>query len=569
MKKHVLLIILVFAFLLRFWNVSKYPEAIDEDEMALGYYGYSLIHAGTDEYGNKFPIYFKSVGDFKYGLYSYFAAIPVGIFGLSPLTARLVSVFAGVASVFAVYLLAFEISRNKSYALLTAFVLAVSPTHIHFSRVAYSNVLGATFAVFSLVYFIRCLKKGGLIRKNVVSLFVFFTLALFSYQAYRIFLPATFLLIFPIFAVGLKRRDFLPRMLLIFAAILIVFASFISRESRARASGLSTLIEQPKIDEQIAEDGYVSRSIFVTRLFHNKAGSVATGFLKRYISYFDPGFLFVEVSPADGRHTTPGVGLLYLIEAPLLLFGLLGLGLTIKGREKFVPIILVFSAPLAASLVLDSTSVTRSVILVYVFSLLISLGIYYLSQWHRVGKILLMGVFCLYFVSLFYFIHQYFIHKVYHHPWYGDFGLGEMVSEVNKRGNDYSAVVVSAGHYIPFLFYNHTDPTVFKEQSEFLPGGGVIRYGKIYFNMPEKCPLAGKRNVLYVCFGYQVPTSARVLRVIYFRDGQPAIFLIEFTGDEGKSPLPERLEYFKSSSSVFPDGIIPADYPSFWSLKGI
>ncbi len=111
--KNLLLGIFLLALILRFWNLGSYPDAIDEDEMALGYYGYSLLKNSSDEYGNKFPIYFESVGDFKYGLYSYFAALPIKVFGLNATTTRSISAFAGALSVVVVYFLALEIIKDK------------------------------------------------------------------------------------------------------------------------------------------------------------------------------------------------------------------------------------------------------------------------------------------------------------------------------------------------------------------------------------------------------------------------------------------------------------------------
>ena len=84
--------------------------------------------------------------------------------------------------------------------------------------------------------------------------------------------------------------------------------------------------------------------------------------------------------------------------------------------------------------------------------------------------------------------------------------------------------------------------------------------------MPFDCPLAGKKHVLYVCFGYQIPKGAKLIEDIKYKDGLPAINLIEFTGEINFQKLPERLEYFKEGDVRFPGGIIPNNYPSFWPI---
>jgi hypothetical protein len=174
-----------------------------------------------------------------------------------------------------------------------------------------------------------------------------------------------------------------------------------------------------------------------------------------------------------------------------------------------------------------------------------------------------------YTVSLFGFIHQYTVHKVIHHPWYSDVGLKEMVESVNKNYEKYSNIVVAQGHYIPFLFFNKVDPKIFLAESVISqdPNDGVRvkEFGKIIFNMPYNCPAAGKENVLYVCFGYQIPNNSKIVDLIRFKDGQPAIILIEFGSEDDK--LPERVSYFSDVDTRFPTSILPFNYDKFWPIS--
>jgi 4-amino-4-deoxy-L-arabinose transferase-like glycosyltransferase len=569
MKNKILAAIFLLALVLRFWNIGTYPEAVDEDEMALGYYGYTLFKNGTDEYGNKFPIYFESAGDFKYGLYSYFAAVPVGLFGLNAVTTRSIAAIAGALSVIAIYYLAKEIFDKEKYALASAFVLAVAPTHIHFSRVAYNNVLGALFGTLSILFLIRWLRKAT--SKRLLLLSLFFILSIFSYQAYRIFMPSSFFLIFLIFWRKLKKERRLKALVLVVASFAVVFLSLIPPESRARSQNFSLLINAPKLTEQFTEDSIAGSTLLTTRVFHNKVTAFTLGVAERYFSYFDPTFLFVRSTPQVERHSTPDVGLFYLIESAFFLLGLLFLFKLLKKKEGFIPIVLLLSSPIAASLVIEQRSTTRALIIVYAYSLLIGLGIYVVLNIKKYSKLALFFVGIVYFGNFSYFAHQYLVHKVYHNPWHSDVGLKEMVQFVNENEDKYSAVVMSHGHYIPYLFYNKVHPEEFVNNSDFAPlakAGGVKveRFGKIYFNMPYECPPAGKEGTIYVCFGYLVPQKAKLLEVIRFRDQQPAIFFVEF-GEEQTEPLPERMEYSKDIDERFDDGVIPEEYESFWPIN--
>lgn len=145
-----------------------------------------------------------------------------------------------------------------------------------------------------------------------------------------------------------------------------------------------------------------------------------------------------------------------------------------------------------------------------------------------------------------------------------------MVGDVDKLESNYDAVVMSHGHYMPYLYYNKVLPTDFIKNSDFtsnIPSGGVpvTRFGKIYFNMPYECPVAGKLHVLYVCFGYQVPSAAKLIDIIRYRDGQPALTLVEFVGERANpEKLPERVSYNTDVDKRFPGGLLPENYPTFW-----
>lgn len=570
MRRFFLVAIFLLALLLRFWNLSAYPEAVDEDELAQGYNAFTLLKNGTDEYGNKFPLYFESAGDYKYPLYSYLTTIPVALFGLNETTTRSTHALAGALSVIAIYFLAYEIFKDKRFALLSALVLAISPTHIHFSRVAYNTVLGALFATLSVLFFLRFLKKGRI--KDGILAFIPFVLSIFSYQAYRIFLPAVFVLLSVFLFTKILKENRLKIATFTLISILVVGLSFIDPKSRARSQDFSILINSPKLVEQYTEDSLGGTALLTTRIFHNKVVNTSLGIAARYFSYFDPRFLFVEAFPDTERHAIPDLGLLYLIEAPLLLLGLLSLNKLVKNENKLVPLVLLLASPLAPALVVESRSTFRSIISVYAFSLVIALGIYSLTKLKKYKIPVLVILALAYFGNFAYFAHQYIVHKTYHHPWYSDVGLKEMVTKVNELYPGYKNVVMSNGHYIPYLFYNKVDPREFIAKSEFAPksltkGVRVIRYDKIYFNMPYECPPAGKKEVLYVCFGYQVPKNALLVHPISFRDGQPAILLVEFKGRQEAGKLPERVKYSKEEDLRFEGGLLPETYATFWPTQ--
>lgn len=535
-----IILILFLALFIRTYKLADYPEAVDEDEMSMGYISYSLMTSGTDEYGNKFPIYFKSVDDYKYGLYSYLSIPAISLFGLNDFSVRLTSAVFGALSVLIIYLVIVELLANKTAANLTAFVLALNPLHIHFSRVAYSNITGAFLTMLSVLFLIKFLKSYKI--KLLIPMIITFVMAIYTYQSYRLILPLSLLLISVIYLFGKTKsiKDFVLNKkrigIVLFVnlfLILITLFSFISKESRARTQDIGTLSNLPKLIESFSEDNIAGSKLITTRIFHNKYLETSKGVIGRYLSYFDPKFLFLETDSSATRHGTPDMGVLFLIELPLFLIGLYFIFKSSQ-TNLLIPLILMFTAAIPASLVLDGRSTTRSIFLVYGLSMVVGLGIYQLLKIINY-KIVFPVLIFLYLISFTYFYHQYTVHKVYHHPWNSDVGLSEMVDLVlNKHFDNYEKVVVSKGHYISFLFYTQTPA------KNFIDKTGIFE--KLIFHMPYDCPAIGQEDVLYVCFGYKVPKAGRVIEVIRYRDGLPAILLVDFNEKQSGS-LPERVEW--------------------------
>ena len=64
---------------------------------------HTLLQTGVDEYGNKFPIIFKSFADDKHPVHIYLTAVVVKLFGLTDFNIRATSAGIGVLSVFAIF----------------------------------------------------------------------------------------------------------------------------------------------------------------------------------------------------------------------------------------------------------------------------------------------------------------------------------------------------------------------------------------------------------------------------------------------------------------------------------
>ena len=106
MKKKILalLLIIVTAAFLRFYQLGTNPPSLTWDEAAWGYNAYSIGIDGKDEFGRLLPHdYLESFGDFKPPMYVYLDAIPVKALGLNEFATRVPSALFGVLTVFFTY----------------------------------------------------------------------------------------------------------------------------------------------------------------------------------------------------------------------------------------------------------------------------------------------------------------------------------------------------------------------------------------------------------------------------------------------------------------------------------
>src|SRR3990172_3583067 len=104
MKRFMLPIILLLAFLLRVLWLDKYPVGFNADEASHGYDAYSLLKTGRDQWGSTLPLVFKSFGDYKSPVYSYFTVPSFALLGLNKLAVRLPNAILGSMAIVAVWL---------------------------------------------------------------------------------------------------------------------------------------------------------------------------------------------------------------------------------------------------------------------------------------------------------------------------------------------------------------------------------------------------------------------------------------------------------------------------------
>ncbi|KKR38002.1 MAG: Glycosyl transferase family 39, partial [Candidatus Woesebacteria bacterium GW2011_GWA1_40_45] len=216
MGKHLssflLIFILVFAFILRFYKVSEIPPSLNWDETSIAYNAYSILKTGKDEWGKFLPLHLRAYGEYKLPAQIY-ASIPgVAIFGLNELGVRITPVVYGTLTVLFLYFLARRLFKNSYIGLVSAFLLAISPWHIQLTRASFES----SFSVFWVILGIWFLVKGFEKPKWWIISVIPFAISIYTYNSARIFTPLFLLTIALIF----RKEFWLNKKEAVFSALL-------------------------------------------------------------------------------------------------------------------------------------------------------------------------------------------------------------------------------------------------------------------------------------------------------------------------------------------------------------
>jgi 4-amino-4-deoxy-L-arabinose transferase-like glycosyltransferase len=131
-----IVIIMLVAAALRLIALDRVPPAICQDEAVNAYDACCILKTGADHYGTRWPVFFRSFGDYHAGLPIYLQIPFQMVLGMNVWSTRLPDALFGMLHVFLTYLLARRFYGNR-VGLWAAAFLAVSPWHIHLSRLAF------------------------------------------------------------------------------------------------------------------------------------------------------------------------------------------------------------------------------------------------------------------------------------------------------------------------------------------------------------------------------------------------------------------------------------------------
>lgn len=424
------ILLLGVALGLRVWGLQDNPNGFWTDEAANGYFSYCLLETGRGPAGELLPLFSRSLGDNNESFYRFLTVPSLLLFGLTAFAVRLPAALAGMLTVWSLQRVT-SVWFGRVAGWSAAWLLALSPWHLQFSRAGFRTILLPLFVCLGLQAFQQGI--GDRPRRLLLSGFLF-GLALYSYSAGRVFVPilvGSLCLFF--WRELMRRRRYAIGFALVFGAILLVLLPFwVSSSGLERAESV-------------------------------RVETWGQGVLN-YLSYFDPAFLFFEGDELL-RHSLRGFGQLHRLEMLTLLLGFTAMASERKWSHG-VLLVWLLAYPLAAAVAVEPHHALRSLIGAPIFALISGVGLGALYQQTTKPRMrqVVVGVFsAALLVSAGIWVMAYFgSYRVYGAPAW-KYGFEEALSVAGDSSA--SCLVMSNELMAPhlfYLFYRQVDPEVYR-----------------------------------------------------------------------------------------------------------
>ena len=529
-KNRVLLIVILLAAFLRFYQLGVNPPSLDWDEASLGYNAYSLLKTGRDEFGRSWPVSIRSFEDYKPAMYTYLTIVPVAIFGLNEFAVRLPSAVFGTLTIFVVYFLIYELQRKEmlpswnSLPFVVALLLSISPWHLQFSRVAFESNVSLFFVLSGVMFFLKALDTSFWF---VASGF-FFVLSFYTYHSPRLVVP---LLIIGWSLYFWKKLFLLWKPILISMVIagiiLIPFIHELATSGRARLSSVTVLTPQGTLDESIQQiDFDKSRNDWLGPLIHNRRIIYTLLLAKGYLDHFNLDFLFLTGDAPD-RHHARDMGVLYAWEAPFVFLGMI---YVFKRKGAFLLFWWFLVAPAASAITTGTPHPVRAYLYLPLYQIFTGVGILQLSKYVRHMSELRFGIIAissfLVFINIFYYFQMYYVHTPIEASNEWQYGYKQAVEIARRYENEVNKIVITYAYDQPHvfvLFYNQVDPTWYQAQWR---GEEIKRdnrtFGKYEFRKIDWEKDQYLTNTLFIGTPGEIPQGTPLVAEVPFLNGNIA-----------------------------------------------
>lgn len=573
MRTKILIIIIIIAALFRFIDLGNNPPSLNWDEIAIGWNAYSILQTGKDEFGQYLPLIFRSFDDYKSPLYIYFTVISIFLFGQNEFAIRFTSALLGTVTVLVFYfftkcLLKTNVineewnNRIANVSLFSTFVLAISPWHVHFSRVAFEANIALFWEILGATLLLKWTDNKKFITLTLSA--VSFIAALYSYANARVIVILILMGItfyyYKSFVNSIMQIVLAGAIGLVFCVPLIIQmyqGVGLARYNATTILGNNVEVESFNRNDKLAKEDFDLGDGWLSSKVHNFRIPMAREILKNYLSHFNYSFLYKQADLP--RHQIPGFGLLYLWQLPLIVIGAVFI---LKHRYQLNAFLLTWFfiiAPIPAAVTWQVPHSIRSLLLLPAFCTLTGFGLWvvlkFIQQqdlksyaqpelssfnekvisvirwaWPKVTFII---IFCLIFVSVASMAVSYKYHLPVEFSANWLYGRKQMVEYVHNQlgGSDQVIVALSLDwSYLWFLWYGNYSPEWYLKNGGTVSGGfeeTQNRVGKIKFHNFNYAKQKNIPNLLMVGSPSDFPGNIVPNFKILDLSGNPIIFIVK------------------------------------------
>lgn len=534
----ILILITIFGLVLRFYRLSDFPVQLNHDEVSQLYDAISIAQTGKDIYGNFLPTIFPSVNDFKSPFYTYATSVTYFILGDREWIIRIPGVVFGILIIISSYFFVLRLLDNQKIALLSAFLVSTSPSEIFFSRKSFENIAGVFFMITAFYFLLTYLKKN----KNIRFLYIAATLmaaGMYTYFSHAIIIPLLLAIFFLIFKnnFSLSRKRFFLLcsfwILLIIPLLLIVFTNPGSR--------------------------YRSQTVFITQDvdlgkhigYTNKYKEILDFTFNRYLDQFNPIYIFGNGLDFTNQGLL-GMGLLFLIELPFLILGIIYL-VKLRGFEKEKKFILawVLVGMLPSGLTFEAYSPHRSIMVFTMLDIISAIGVYsflkilesFKGRLSFARKVILSISVLLFFANFIYFIHLYIINFPFEKSQYIQYPFKQVAEFAWSQYQNFDSIVfdpqfgdvepqIGVGAHYYFAYFGHVPPTKFQKEYKVGSKPREVIFDKFSIRKVYWPTDKDLKNTLVIASPWSVPENdikekEKIIKKFYFYNGKLAFYAIK------------------------------------------
>lgn len=545
-----LALIFLLSLILRLYQLSEMPPALNWDEVSHGYNAESILKTGQDEWGQTFPLAnFRAYGDYPLPLNLYLTIPSIFLFGLSELAIRLPHALLGGLTVLVTFWLVQGLGLSVGVGLLTALLVAVSPWTLFTSRFVLQSNLSVFLVTLGLGLFFHRRQKACYLPLSALSL----GLSAYAYHNARIVTPLLVLALIWLYRREWRQWWIKKRKTLLLAIIflLVFFLPLIpilaNPEARARASWVS-IIDQGAINEIIENRLNSSWPAWSSRFLYNRPVYFLKHFTVNYLGYFSPFFLFFE-GGSQYQFSVPGWGLLPTASLPFFYLGLAWLSFWALMKKKNWALAIfawLLLAPIPAAMTRGSGHVIRATTLLPLPFLLTGLGfwqtvLFVNRRIKKTGSFLLVIFLTAILLSTVFYWQVYFGSYRQDYAWSWQYGYKQATTFIKDHYQDYDQIFITKKYGEPhefLLFYLNWDPAEYRQGSQLVrywrsDWYWVDAFDKFRFindweikekTDPQNLPLG--RHLLITSPGNYLPGWHKI-ETVNFPDNQPAFEILE------------------------------------------